>query len=114
MSLISVRARRLIAIVGFAMAMALVGATAAVAAGSVLTGSSPYAVKTVTGTGIASTSSQTYSTVPDMSTTVIVPQDQQAVMIFTFSAEESCLDLSGATAYCQVRILIDGVTPSQP
>jgi hypothetical protein len=69
-------------------------------------GSTVTAVRTVTNNEDDFTNSQTYSTVPGMTTTVTVPSGQQALLVITFAAQTQCLQDGLDSVFCILRVRV--------
>lgn len=103
------RPRKLLVILALMTALAVVGTTTAVAALIGRDGKAVTAVRTVIETTGATTTSQSFADIPSMTKTVSVPSGERGLLVITFSAVTRCSD-SGATAsaWCRVRVLVDG------
>ena len=108
-----VRRPRLFVFVVLLVGTMLAGSGVVFAATMVSGGKAVTAVRTVTENSaqaiVAGNSQIDYVDLIGMSTTINVPSDTQALLIITFSAANSCVDGSAPpTAYCLVRVLVDG------
>jgi hypothetical protein len=97
-----------IAVVALALLLAV---ESVVLAATTRNGGAVTAVRTVTGTDIVATSSQTYVAVPGMSVSVNVPSGEEALLVITFSAVTECFVNAGIATFCQVRVRVDGSSP---
>ena len=103
------RRPRLMLVAVFLLGALLAGSGVVVAAQVIKTGKAVTAVKVVTETSQSSASTPfTWTDVVGMSTSVNVPSGEQAILLITFSAQTNCTDGTGATTYCQIRVLVDG------
>ena len=92
----------------------LLAAQTAVLAANLRNGGTVTAVLTATAKNYVQTSALTYVDVPGMSVTVTVPENQQGLLVITFSGQSVCTDLSAPpTVFCVVRVLVNS-TPAQP
>ena len=111
---LKLRLRWLVPVVIAALAMTVAVETAVLGVVVSKSGKAVTAVKAVTETTLATTTSAEWVNIPGMTTTINVPASQRALLIITFSAETVCyaeqFQRSGA---CYVRVLVDG-TPSTP
>ena len=99
------RFRRVVLI---ALPIAVLGATAGVAAVSGKAGPIT-AVTVVSDGGLQETSSRTFVDVPGAATTIRVPAGQRALIVARFSASSQCGSLNPDDDGCFVRILVGGV-----
>ena len=108
------RIRWLVPVVIAALAMTVAVETAVLGVVVSKSGKAVTAVKAVTETTLATTTSADWVNIPGMTTTINVPANQRALLIITFSAETVCYpDLYSRSGVCYVRVLVDG-TPSTP
>jgi len=107
------RRPRLFVFVVLLIGTMVAGSGVVIAATTPSSGKAVTAVRTVTADSgqaiVAGNSPLGYVDLIGMSTTITVPSDTRALLIITFSAANSCVDGSTPpTAYCQVRVLVDG------
>lgn len=104
---------RLASVIVAALLLTVAAETAVLAVAVAKTGKAVTAVKVVTQSTLATTTSSTYANMPDMSTTITVPTNQQALLLITFSAETDCKLVEVEFGYCLMRVLVDG-SPAAP
>jgi len=104
------RRPRLLLVAVFLLGALLAGSGVVVAAQVIKTGKAVTAVKVVTETSQSyANTAFTWTDIAGMSTSVTVPSGEKAILLITFSAQSLCSDASGATTYCQIRVLVDGI-----
>lgn len=108
---LSRRARLFLLLVG-SLSLVVGAGTGVFAATVANNGREVTAVRTVTADAMSSTTSETFVTVPGMSTTVRVPSGQKALLLITFSAVSACVN--GSTYSCVVQALVDGTQVAAP
>src|SRR5688572_19599938 len=94
-----------------ALAAVLAVETVALAATLIRSGKAVSAVYTVTNPDGAGTANGSPTVIPDMLLNVNVPQGEQALLIITFSMENSCQGPSGYSCYVRARLNSQGTSP---
>ena len=98
---------RLLLAGAMALAAVLVAGSIVLAA-TTKSGGAVRAVKVVTESGITNPAYTSFRDVEGMSLTMTIPSGEQALLLITFSALTSCVDGTGTTTGCRVRVLVDG------
>jgi len=103
------RSRRVFILIS--LAVAVVGAAAAVTALAAVSGSAGpiTAVNVVSDNGLQETSSRTFVDIPGAATSIRVPSRQRGLIVARFSAASQCGSLNPDDDGCFVRILVGGV-----
>ena len=99
--------RRLFWIVTVALALTVAAESAVLAVGIAKKGKAVTAVRTVVSYDLITTTSSVPVAMPDMSTTIIVPAGQRALLIITVAGETNCVPVSTLfDGHCKLRIRV--------
>jgi hypothetical protein len=104
---------RLLLAIAIGLAALLVAETAVLAVTTIKTGGPVRSVKVATETAQQTIYPGGWADVQGMSLSMTVPSGEKALLLITFSSASFCHDSSGASAFCGVRILVDGI-PALP
>jgi hypothetical protein len=108
MSLVSNVSRHSLLFITALLAALLIGQTVVLAA-TVKTGGTVTAVKVATETAQMSVNTTGgWHDITGASVSINVPSGEKGLLLITFSGQGYCIDFSGETVLCRLRVLVDG------